>query len=57
MRLIDADALKEELAKLMPWAITDSSAEAFTNGLAAAIEAIDAALLYGRMIELNTPEE
>lgn len=42
-RLIDADALIEEVAKMVPWAIADPTANAFLEGLSAAYEAFRAA--------------
>lgn len=42
-RLIDADALKEAMARMVPWAIVDPTANAFLDGLSAAYEAIQAA--------------
>jgi len=42
-RLIDADALIEAMARMVPWAITDPTANAFLDGLSAAYNAIQAA--------------
>lgn len=42
-RLIDADALIEAMARMVPWAIADPTANAFLDGLSAAYEAIQAA--------------
>ena len=42
-RLIDADALNEAMARMVPWAITDPTVNAFLDGLSAAYEAIQAA--------------
>lgn len=42
-RLIDADALNEAMARMVPWAIDDPTANAFLDGLSAAYEAIQAA--------------
>ena len=41
-RLIDADALIEDMARMVPWAITDPTESAFLDGLSAAYEAIKA---------------
>lgn len=42
-RLIDADALIEAMARMVPWAIADPTANAFLDGLSAAYEAIQTA--------------
>ena len=41
--LIERDALIEAMARMVPWAITDPTANAFLDGLSAAYEAIKAA--------------
>lgn len=42
-RLIDADALNEAMARMVPWAIADPTANAFLDGLSAAYEVIQSA--------------
>ena len=42
-RLIDADALIEAMARMLPWAIVDPTANAFLDGLSAAYGAIQSA--------------
>ena len=42
-RLIDADELVKAMARMVPWAIVDPTANAFLDGLSAAYEAINAA--------------
>lgn len=42
-RLIDADALNEAMARMVPWAITDPTVNAFLDGLSAAYEVIQSA--------------
>ena len=41
--LIERDVLIEAMARMVPWAITDPTANAFLDGLSAAYEAIKAA--------------
>lgn len=42
-RLIDADALIEALARMVPWAIADPTSNTFLDGLSAAYKAIQTA--------------